>query len=745
MRSVLFASCRRGYRSVRSRLLVGLLVSGLWASADTARATDSPVGTDPTVDRLATLIDLDGHFPFQVPPSLEAWQDRAEQLRWQLRLHLGLEPWPQLAPMNPTIHGRIEMDGYSVEKVYFESLPGLMVTGNLYRPLGLVSPKSRPAILAPHGHWPEARFYRESDSGVRRALATGGERFESSALNFIQARCVQLARMGCVVFHWDMIGYCDSLQLDMVRGHSFARPADDELSSLESWSLYSSQAEGYGQSLMGLQTLHSLRSVDFVLSLPEVDPERIAISGASGGGTQSFVAAALDPRIAVAFPAVMVSTEMQGGCVCENCCGLRVFSGNIELAALIAPRPLGLTTADDWTRNMARDGFPELKQLYGLFGEPDRVQLFRGEQFPHNFNHLSRVALYGWVNRHFGLGQPEPVLERDFELLGRDQLSVWNDEHPAPSQRGLAFERQLLADWQADIQRQLAPPGKMVAGDARQWERWRARLQSAWTGLLATAQPVAEQVRCQTLISARSELPDWQLLSPGGLPVGQLHWAPPAGGPMLGSPPAPQTVDRLRIVLSGAAGQSPPAAAQLVASVPAADRRPEERWGWLHVQDPLLDWDPVAGLWRQRLVRNPRLSAAYTYGYNPPHLVRCLGIALAATRQVLDEHPDVELELIGAGPNAWLAAALKRLLDDSGRRVRLRLVDSGWRLADADRIDHPALLPGGLRWLDLPGLVAAAADSDDLLAFPSSGQNARDWSWLDDLPSPPRRQTLQPE
>jgi hypothetical protein len=315
------------------------------------------------------------------------------------------------------------------------------------------------------------------------------------------------------------------------------------------------------------------------LSLPEVDPQRIAISGASGGGTQSFVAAALDPRIAVAFPAVMVSTEMQGGCVCENCSGLRVFSGNIELAALIAPRPLGLTTADDWTRNMARDGFPELKQLYGLFGEPDKVQLFRGEQFPHNFNHLSRVALYGWVNRHFGLGEPEPVLERDFQLLGREQLSVWNDEHPAPSQRGLAFERQLLAAWQADIEQQLAPPGPAAAGDARQWERWRGRLRAAWSGLLATARPVAEPIRCQPLPSARADLPDWQLLSPSGLPVGQLRWAPLAGGPMLGSPPAPQTVGRIRLVLAGAAAEPAPSAEQLAAWVPAEQRQAEERWG----------------------------------------------------------------------------------------------------------------------------------------------------------------------
>jgi hypothetical protein len=197
------------------------------------------------------------------------------------------------------------------------------------------------------------------------------------------------------------------------------------------------------------------------------------------------------------------------------------------------------------------------------------------------------------------------------------------------------------------------------------------------------------------------------------------------------------------LVLAGAAAEPAPSAAQLADWVPADQRRAEERWGWLTIEDPLLDWDPLAGLWRQRLVRNPRLSASYTYGYNPPHLVRSLGIALAGTTRLLDQHPGAELELIGAGPNAWLAAALKRLLDDSGRSVRVRLVDSGWRLADADRIDHPALLPGGLRWLDLPGLVAATLDTDDLLVLPSQPL-AEDWMWFDNLPPQQRWKLLLP-
>src|SRR5258708_5429209 len=103
---------------------------------------------------------------------------------------------------------------------------------------------------------------------------------------------------------------------------------------------------------MGLQTWNSIRVLDFVSSLPEVDPSRIVITGASGGGTQSFITAALDERLTAAFPAVMVSTAMQGGCICENSSLLRVETGNIEMAGLIAPRPLGMSAANDWTKDI---------------------------------------------------------------------------------------------------------------------------------------------------------------------------------------------------------------------------------------------------------------------------------------------------------------------------------------------------------------------------------------------------------
>src|SRR5207247_8461185 len=128
------------------------------------------------------------------------------------------------------------------------------------------------------------------------------------------------------------------------------------------------QAELRLQSFMGLQTFNSIRALDFLQSLPDVDSKRIGVTGASGGGTQTFTLCAVDDRPTVAFPAVMVSTAMQGGCVCENCSYLRQATGNIELAGLFAPKPLGMSGAKDWTIDIATKGLPEWNALYRLYG-----------------------------------------------------------------------------------------------------------------------------------------------------------------------------------------------------------------------------------------------------------------------------------------------------------------------------------------------------------------------------------------
>src|SRR5437773_2078063 len=435
------------------------LALSIAATADVAAAAPRvlPEGKLPNDIRLEPLKDLDGYFPFTPPASKAAWETRAERVRRQILVSQGLWPMPTKTPLNPVIHGKIDRGEYTVEKAYFESAPGLFVTGNLYRPKNAQG--KAPGVLFAHGHWADARLSEATDDELHRELANGEERFEAGGRSRFQSMCVQLARMGCVVWQWDMLGNSDSQQLsaELVHGFKTQRP---EMNTTENWGLFSPQAETHLQSVMGLQTWNSIRSLDFLLSLAEVDPGRIAITGASGGGTQTMLLAAIDPRVTLSFPAVMVSTAMQGGCTCENASLLRVNTGNIEFAGLFAPKPQGMTCANDWTKEMSTKGFPELKELYTLLGAPDNVMLKRGEHFPHNYNAVSRSAFYGWLNRHFKLGFKEPIVERDYQRLTRDELTVWDGQHPAPKAADPDFERRLLEWFHQDAQRQLADAAK---------------------------------------------------------------------------------------------------------------------------------------------------------------------------------------------------------------------------------------------------------------------------------------------
>ncbi|HTE19653.1 MAG TPA: acetylxylan esterase, partial [Armatimonadota bacterium] len=280
--------------------------------------------TPPNDARLQPLKDLDGYFPFTPPKSKAEWDTRAEAVRRRILVSQGLWPMPTKTPLKAVIHGKIERPEYTVEKVYFESAPGLFVTGNLYRPKNVKG--KAPGVLFAHGHWQDARLSEETEANLRQEIATGQERFEQGGRSRFQSMCVQLARMGCVVWQWDMLSDSDAVQLSRTTVHGFAKQRP-EMNRTDGWGLYSSQAEARLQSVMGLQTWNAVRSLDFLLSLPEVDPERTAITGASGGGTQTMLLAAIDPRVKLSFPAVMVSTAMQGGCTCENASLLRVDTG----------------------------------------------------------------------------------------------------------------------------------------------------------------------------------------------------------------------------------------------------------------------------------------------------------------------------------------------------------------------------------------------------------------------------------
>ena len=400
-------------------------------------------------------VTLHDYHPFRSVDLPGGWEDRKKEIRDRVQLAAGLLPFPEKTPLNAHVFGSTDYDGFKIEPVYFESFPGHYVTGTLFSPIGEsekigLKDGRRPGVLCAHGHWKEGRFYDAGGQPGHRAalqkIANGGERFVSAARNSIIARCVQLARMGCIVFAYDMLGTADSKQLVEHR-----RGPRDMMNSAKAgeWGFVSPQATLRLQTNFGLQTWNSVRALDFLTSLKNVDPDRLLVTGASGGATQAMMLAAIDDRIDAAFPAVMASTAMQGGCTCENSHYLRIGQGNIDIAAAIAPKPLGLTAADDWTVELETKGHPDLVELYQSLKSPGNYEAHFDIHFKHNYNHVSRTHMYDFVNRHFGLGLDTPVLERDYDYLGEKELSVWGNlgKKPEGHVEGDEHERDVNVEW----------------------------------------------------------------------------------------------------------------------------------------------------------------------------------------------------------------------------------------------------------------------------------------------------------
>jgi len=422
--------------------------------------------------RLGDPVTLNGYHPWRSIGDLDVWKKRRERVRRQVLVAAGLWPLPEKTPLRPRIHGKVDRGDYTVEKVFFESYPGFFVTGNLYRPDSPNDGQRRAGVLSPHGHWRDGRFYRNAEGAARKQVEEGKEKRIQGARSPLQARCAQLARMGCVVFHYDMVGYADSRQVDHRSGFG---DVEAEL-RLQSW--------------FGLQTWNTIRAYDFVESLPDVDPSRIGVTGASGGGTQTFILGAIDDRPAALFPAVMVSTDMQGGCVCENASHLRVGTSNVEFAALAAPKPYGMTGANDWTKDIMTKGLPELKALWRAYGKESLVEAWCYRRFEHNYNQVSREHMYGWFNEHLGLGQSSPVLERPFEPLPRELLSVFTDQHPLPDHA--VDTRQLRAYLTATSDEQIR---SLVPTGPRSLAEFRRVIGGGLEAILHTSMPAKGEIR----------------------------------------------------------------------------------------------------------------------------------------------------------------------------------------------------------------------------------------------------------
>jgi dienelactone hydrolase len=355
--------------------------------------------------------------------SLAGWQSRAAYLRGHILASAGLLPMPERTPLRPAIFGETRHPDYTVSKVYFESLPGFFVTGNLYRPIGA---GPFPAILSPHGHWPYGRL-------------------ENSAVVSVPGRAINLARQGFVVFTYDLVGYNDSRQLE----HRLFGGSREKL---------------WGLSVAGLQLWNGIRGLDFLEQLPYVKRDALGVTGASGGGTQTFLLAAVDERVAAAVPVNMISLHMQGGCLCENLPGLRLDTTNVELAATMAPRPLLMVSATgDWTTNTMEKEYPAVRALYSLAGAADRVHAVRFDAI-HNYNRESREAMYAWMARWLQ-GAPADV-RRPETAFTPDALADMLVFHERPLPPNAVTAEGLTANWIDAATRQLPTTSLEILGRA---------------------------------------------------------------------------------------------------------------------------------------------------------------------------------------------------------------------------------------------------------------------------------------
>jgi dienelactone hydrolase len=374
-----------------SGLFIAVLFSTIIASAQNVSDKNLCVGAYYTeAEGAANLLKLKESYQTK-----EEWLQRAEIIKKGILEGAGLVPFPEKTPLNPRYTNERNYDGYSVKNVAIESLPGVFVTGSLYLPEKRSDKMA--GVLSPHGHF-------------------GDPKQSARVSPEIQARCAGLARMGAVVFTYDMIGYGEMNELGWIHKHPLA---------------------------FKQQLWNSIRALDFLLTLENIDPERIGITGASGGGTQTFMLTAVDNRVKVSVPVVMVSSHFFGGCVCES--GMPVHksdhhqTNNVEIAAIAAPRPMLLVSdGDDWTKHTPDVEFPHIQYIYNLLGAKSSVEYVHLPDDKHGYELSKRKAVYPFMAKHLKLNlkaiqdKNGEITEEGIIIETYEQMKVFSAKNKLP-------------------------------------------------------------------------------------------------------------------------------------------------------------------------------------------------------------------------------------------------------------------------------------------------------------------------
>lgn len=435
----------------RRRALVAVLLGSLCilpaaAGQEKGGAKGGTPGDEAIEAYLDTLsVRLSERFLEGVASAEDWWALRPRYHREFLYM-LGLWPVPERTPLQATVTGELRGDGFVVEKLHYQSQPGLYVTANLYRPAGDAGSERRPAVLYVCGHSPRGR------DGNKTAFQSHG---------------IWFARHGYVCL------VVDTLQLGEIPAVHHGTYSE------ERWWWHS---RGYTPA--GVECWNGVRGIDYLSSRPDVDPDRIAVTGISGGGAVTFWVAAADERVSVAVPVSGMGDlpSYVADRVVDEHCDCMFLHNTFEwpwtrIAALVAPRPLLFVNSD-------RDAlFPmdanervsaRLERLYALFGAGELVGTVVSLG-GHAYREDIRRAVYRFVRTHL-TGDGRPVRDSEVDLvIGSDSEA----RHPIPpaSLRAFPTDGDIPADERnTTIDRSFVPMADVALPVSGSFDVWKADL-----------------------------------------------------------------------------------------------------------------------------------------------------------------------------------------------------------------------------------------------------------------------------
>jgi cephalosporin-C deacetylase-like acetyl esterase len=335
--------------------------------------------------------------------SLDDWKNRRSEHHDQLVEMLGLEDVPlkgQRPPLNVHVTGTLHEKGYRVEKLYYESLPGLYVPANLYIPDKLKKPA--PAVLYVCGHSPTQKVY-------------------------YQAQLQKLVQLGFVAM------VIETIQFGEVRGVHHGEYS-------KGWFQWYSRGYNPG----GVEAWNGIRAIDLLCQRPEVDVQRIGVTGNSGGGSQSWYIAALDPRIKAVAPSCgggTLESQIRQRTIDDQCdCMMPVntyLQDFQDIGALIAPRPLLVAESNRdlyYSIESVRELYKQVKNIYNLFGAMDSISMVEA-QGKHGYDPVSRTTIFSFFVKHL-MGKDIPpgrigdIDESEKAMLSAGELRVYVDGAP---------------------------------------------------------------------------------------------------------------------------------------------------------------------------------------------------------------------------------------------------------------------------------------------------------------------------